>query len=123
MEIIDFIDELSVEVHQKYLMNHIIQKFYTIGEKLILPCCYIQCLVELMKEWMIVIKYAGGWIENMEWVESYKYCIQRVKTALAFRLPNMFDGIDTAMNNRGELWRWVNQKYGMGRIIWKLHSV
>ena len=38
-------------------------------------------------------------------------------------LTEMVDLIDEKLNVRNEVWIWVHQKYGMSRIIQKLHSV
>ena len=38
---------------------------------------------------------------------------------LTFLLPTMFHWINETMNHSDEVWRWVNQKYGMSRIIQK----
>ena len=68
-------DEVWRWAHQKYVMIQIIQKFHSI-KKVNFSCCYRQCLNELTKQWMIVMKYEGECIENIQQVESYKHYIQ-----------------------------------------------
>ena len=44
---------------------------------------------------MWVMKYECECIKNMEWVESYKYCINsKQTTALTLLLPTMIDAIE-----------------------------
>ena len=91
---------------------------------MILPCCYQQCLVELMKWWMIVMKYEGECIRNMDWVKSYKNFVRSEKTTdITLLLPTIFYWINETMNEIDEVWRWMYWKYGMSPIVQKLHSV
>ena len=73
---------------------------------------------------MRVMKFEDECINNMEWFESGKkiHSIER-KTALTFLLPMMFDGIDVTINESGEVWSWLHQKYVMIQIRNKLHSI
>ena len=89
----------------------------------ILPWFYQQCLVESTKKWIIVMKYEGECIKNMEWVESYENFIQQKTAALTFLLPTIFFWIDKIMNDSDEVWRWLHEKYGMSRIIQNVHSI
>ena len=69
MQMVDFSDEVWMWVHQKYGMSRIIQKFNSI-KKMLLPCCYQQFSIGLMKKWMIGMKYEVECIKNMELVKS-----------------------------------------------------
>ena len=44
---------------------------------LVLPCCSRQCLIELTKKWMSVMKYECQCIKNMELVKSYRHLFSR----------------------------------------------
>ena len=70
-ETMNYSDEVWRWMHQKYGMSRIIRnwiQFLTIH----LPCCFQRCPIESKKQWMVVIKYEGGCIKTMEWVESQK---------------------------------------------------
>ena len=55
------------------------------NRKLLLPFCFQWCSIELTKKWMWLMKYECECIENMEWVRSYRHCIQSKQTyALTF---------------------------------------
>ena len=70
---------------------------------------------------MIVMTFEGDYIKNILWFESDKNYIQPKKTALTLLLPMMFDGINVTMNESGDVWRRVHQKYAMILIRQKLH--
>ena len=69
-------DEVWKWVHQKYVIGLIIQKLHSIEEvKLVLPFCYQQCLIELTKKLMRVMKYEDEWI---------KICNESIHTKIGF---------------------------------------
>ena len=41
-----------------------------------LPCCYPKCLMESMKQLIIVMNYEGECIKNVGLFKSYKSCIR-----------------------------------------------
>ena len=54
----------------------------------------------------------------MEWVKSYKNCIQsKETTAPTLLFPILADLIDETIIVSDEVWMWVHQKYGMSRIL------
>ena len=48
----------NVSYHTKNVFNQ--------QKKLLLPCCYRRCSIELTKQWMTVMKYGAEWIKDME---------------------------------------------------------
>ena len=58
------------------------ESFIQLKRQLLLPFYYRNFLIELTKQWMIVMKYEGECIGNMEWVGSYENFIQSKKKLL-----------------------------------------
>ena len=124
MQIIYFSDEVWMWVHQKYVMNGIIQKIHPISKKqMLLPCYYQQCSIESGKRWMRVMKYKGEYLKNMKWAKSYKIACNCKNNCYWLAVA------DNVWLNQKKLWIWEwsmkvsTQKNGMSWIIQKFHSI
>ena len=103
--------------------NH--TSFVVIRKKwMYLPLCYQGCYIEPKKQWLIVMKYNSECIKTVEWFKSYINCIGLKQTsALNLILLTMFYLIDETMNDSDEVWKWVNQNYGICLVVRKFYWV
>ena len=94
------------------------------NKQLLLPFCSQQWSIEFAKQQMWVMKYEFERIESVEYVESYKNCIQSKQTTfITSLLPVVVDWINKPMNASDEVLVWVHIKYWMSPILRGFYSI